>query len=93
VRVSDHPAFGALMPSAGAAAGRCRGSVAIAGFGGFEVGSACHPHITTVAMDCFGIGRTAGELLIRAIDAARAGQRLAPETVVIPYRIELRGST
>jgi LacI family gluconate utilization system Gnt-I transcriptional repressor len=92
VCVSDHAAFGALA--------ECQrrgwavpGQVAIAGFGSFEVGSACHPHITTVAMDCFGIGRTAGELLIRAIDAARAGQRLAPETVVIPYRIELRGST
>lgn len=92
VCVSDHPAFGALM--------ECRrrgwavpGRVAIAGFGGFEVGSACEPQVTTVAVDCHGIGRATGELLVRAIDAARQGQRLSPETVVVPYRVELRGST
>jgi hypothetical protein len=32
-------------------------------------------------------------LLQRAISAAREGRRLPPETVVIPYRVELRGST
>jgi LacI family gluconate utilization system Gnt-I transcriptional repressor len=92
VCVSDHPAFGALM--------ECRrrgwavpGRIAIAGFGGFEVGTACEPQITTVAVDCHGIGRAAGELLVRAIDAARSGQRLPAETVVVPWRIELRGST
>lgn len=92
VCVSDHAAFGALA--------ECQrrgwavpGRLAIAGFGGFEVGAACHPQITTVVVDCIGIGRAAGQLLLRAIEAARAGHRLAPETVLIPYRIELRGST
>jgi LacI family gluconate utilization system Gnt-I transcriptional repressor len=92
VCVSDHAAFGALM--------ECHrqgwtvpGRVAIAGFGGFEVSEACHPQITTVAVDCVGIGRAAGDLLQRAISAAREGRRLPPETVVIPYRVELRGST
>jgi LacI family transcriptional regulator, gluconate utilization system Gnt-I transcriptional repressor len=92
VCVSDHPAFGALAEC------QRRGwavpqQLAIAGFGGFEVGTACHPQLTTVAVDCHGIGRAAGELMLRAIDAARAGTPLAPQTVVIPYRIELRGST
>ncbi len=92
VCVSDHAAFGALM--------ECRrrgwavpGRLAVAGFGGFEVGTACEPQITTVAVDCFGMGRAAGQLLLRAIDAARDGQRLTAETVVAPYRVELRGST
>jgi LacI family gluconate utilization system Gnt-I transcriptional repressor len=92
VCVSDHPAFGALA--------ECQrrgiavpGQLAIAGFGGFEVGASCHPRLTTVAVDCTGIGRAAGELLLRAIAAARDGQRLAPETILIPYRIETRGST
>ena len=92
VCVSDHAAFGALA--------ECQrrgwavpGQLAIAGFGGFEVGAACHPQLTTVAVDCHGIGRAAGELLLRAIAAARAGQRLPPETIVVPYRVELRGST
>jgi LacI family gluconate utilization system Gnt-I transcriptional repressor len=92
VCVSDHPAFGALA--------ECQrrgiavpGQLAIAGFGGFEVGASCHPRLTTVAVDCTGIGRAAGELLLRAIAAARSGQRLSPETILIPYRIEARGST
>lgn len=92
VCVSDHPAFGALAEC------QRRGwavpqQLAIAGFGGFEVGTACHPQLTTVAVDCHGIGRAAGELMLRALDATRAGTPLAPQTVVIPYRIELRGST
>ncbi len=92
VCVSDHPAFGAMAEC------QRRGievprQLAIAGFGGFEVGASCHPRLTTVAVDCFGIGRASGELLLRAIAAARNGQRLAAETVLIPYRVELRGST
>jgi len=92
VCVSDHPAFGALAECQ--RQGR-RGpeDLAIAGFGGFEVGEACHPRLSTVAVDCAGIGRATGELLLRAIDAARSGQRLAPETILIPYKVLLRGST
>lgn len=92
VCVSDHPAFGALA--------ECQrrgievpGRLAIAGFGGFEVGASCHPRLTTVAVDCTGIGRAAGELLLRAIAAAREGGRLPPETVMIPYRVEMRASS
>jgi LacI family transcriptional regulator, gluconate utilization system Gnt-I transcriptional repressor len=90
--VSDHAAFGALMEC------QRRGwavpqRLAIAGFGGFEVSTACHPRLTTVAVDCVGIGRAAGELLLRAIDAARHGERLPAETVMAPFRIELREST
>ncbi len=90
--VSDHAAFGALMEC------HRRGwavpqRIAIAGFGGFEVGNACYPKITTVAVDCVGIGQAAGDLLLTAIKAARQGQQLPPETVMIPYRIELKEST
>ena len=92
VCVSDHAAFGALAECQ-RRGWRVPEQLAIAGFGGFEVAGACHPQLSTVAVDCFGIGRAAGQLLLRAIAAARAGQRLAPETVVVPYRVELRGST
>jgi LacI family gluconate utilization system Gnt-I transcriptional repressor len=92
VCVSDHAAFGALM--------ECQrrgwavpGRLAIAGFGGFEVGAACHPQITTVAVDCAGIGRVAGELLLRAIEARRQGLLLPAESVQVPYRVEMRSST
>jgi LacI family gluconate utilization system Gnt-I transcriptional repressor len=92
VCVSDPPAFGALAEC------QRRGilvpqQLAIAGFGGFEVGASCHPRLSTVAVDCTGIGRAAGELLLRAITAARDGRRLPPETVLIPFRVEMRGST
>ncbi len=92
VCVSDHPAFGALAECQ-RHGWRVPGKLAIAGFGGFEVGAACHPRLTTVAVDCTGIGRAAGELLLRAIDAARSGRRLASETILMPYRVEMRGST
>ncbi len=92
VCVSDHVAFGALA--------ECQrrgwsvpGRLAIAGFGGFEVAKACHPQITTVSVDSAGIGQAAGQLLLKAIGLARAGQKLAPETVFVPYQIEIRGST
>jgi LacI family transcriptional regulator, gluconate utilization system Gnt-I transcriptional repressor len=92
VFVSDHPAFGALAECQRRGL-RVPQDLAIAGFGGFEVGASCHPRLTTVAVDCAGICRAAGELLLRAIAAAREGRRLAPETVLIPYRVALRGST
>jgi LacI family gluconate utilization system Gnt-I transcriptional repressor len=92
VCVSDHPAFGAMA--------ECQrrgvpvpGRLAIAGFGGFEVGASCHPRLTTVVVDCFGIGRLAGELLLRAIGASREGRALGPERIIVPYRVERRGST
>ncbi len=92
VCVSDHAAFGALM-ECGRRGWAVPERLAIAGFGGFEVAAACHPQITTVVVDCAGIGRAAGELLLRSIAAAREGQRLPPQTLTIPFRIEMRGST
>jgi len=90
--VSDLSAFGALM--------ECQrqgwavpGRIAVAGFGDFEVSRSCHPRLTTVAIDCDAIGRAAGELLLRAIDAARLGERLPAETLLIPFGIEQREST
>lgn len=92
VCVSDLSAFGALM--------ECQRQgwavperIAIAGFGDFEVSRSCHPTITTVAIDSTGIGRAAGELLMRAIDEARTGAKLPAETVLIPFQIMARGST
>jgi LacI family gluconate utilization system Gnt-I transcriptional repressor len=92
VCVSDLSAFGALMECQ-RQGWRVPGRIAIAGFGDFEVSRSCHPRITTVAIDCTGIGLSAGELLLRAIDASRAGGRLEPQTVKIPFHIEPREST
>ncbi len=90
--VSDLSAFGALMECQ-RRHWRVPERIAIAGFGDFEVARSSHPRLTTVAIDCVGIGRAAGELLLRAIDASRLGQRLPPETVLIPFHVEQREST
>lgn len=92
VCVSDHVAFGALSECL-RRGWSVPGRLAIAGFGGFEIAKACHPQITTVVIDSAGIGKMAGQLLLKAIVLSRSGQKLAPETVVMPYQIELRGST
>ncbi|HSW07137.1 LacI family DNA-binding transcriptional regulator [Aquabacterium sp.] len=92
VCVSDLSAFGALAECQ-RRGWKVPGRIAIAGFGDFEVARNCHPRLTTVALDCVGIGRAAGELLMRAIDAAREDQRLPAETVLIPFRVEEREST
>jgi LacI family transcriptional regulator, gluconate utilization system Gnt-I transcriptional repressor len=92
VCVSDLSAFGALMECQ-RRGWRVPGRIAIAGFGDFEVSRSCHPRITTVAVDCVGIGHAAGELLLRAIEQSRSGGRLPPETVMIPFHTEQREST
>jgi LacI family transcriptional regulator, gluconate utilization system Gnt-I transcriptional repressor len=90
--VSDICAFGALAEC------QRRGwavpqRLAIAGFGDFEVARNCHPRLTTIAVDCAGIGRAAGELLLGAIEAARSGKRGAPQVQRVPFRVEVREST
>lgn len=92
VCVSDLCAFGALsecMRQGWSVPGR----IAIAGFGDFEVSRNCYPRLTTVAIDCAEIGRIAGELLLRAIDASRHDRELPPETMMIPFRVEQRESS
>ncbi|MCR5868365.1 LacI family DNA-binding transcriptional regulator [Aquincola sp. J276] len=90
--VSDLLAFGALT--------ECQrrgwavpGRLAIAGFGDFEIARHCHPRLTTVALDCQGIGRSAGELLLQAIDAAREGNRLPAQTITAPFHVVQRESS
>ena len=90
--VSDLSAFGALM--------ECHrrgwavpGRIAIAGFGDFEVARAACPRLTTVAIDAVAIGRTAGEMLLRAIDASREGRLVAAERIIVPFAVVRREST
>lgn len=92
VCVSDLSAFGAVM--------ECHrrgwpvpGRIAIAGFGDFDVSRCCHPRITTVAVDSHEIGRAAGNLLIRSIEASHMGSQLPAETMLIPFQVVEREST
>ncbi|WP_448956681.1 LacI family DNA-binding transcriptional regulator [Labrys neptuniae] len=92
VCVSDLSAFGALM--------ECHrrgwavpGRIAIAGFGDFEVAACSHPRMTTVSVDAQQIGRTAGDLLLRAIEADRMGRRIPAEMVLMPFAVVPRESS
>ncbi len=90
--VSDLSAFGAIMEchrQGWAVPGR----IAIAGFGNFEVSRCCWPRITTVGIDCKTIGKEAGHVIIRAIEAARAGTPRVAETSIVPFDVIEREST
>jgi LacI family gluconate utilization system Gnt-I transcriptional repressor len=71
------------------------GDIAIAGFGDFEVGACCHPSITTVSVDAYGIGLRAGDALLAALgvcdneatdasDAPERAKAVKVEFTVVP---------
>ena len=87
--VSDLSAFGVLA--------ECQrrgvdvpGRIAIAGFGDFDVARCCHPRLTTIAVDCTAIGRSAAEAALAALDARNKGETQKPRTVTIPFRVVAR---
>ncbi|OBZ94983.1 LacI family transcriptional regulator [Pararhizobium polonicum] len=88
--VSDLSAFGALMEC------QRRGlkvpqDIAIAGFGDYEIAACCHPRMTTVNVDCYGIGRQAALKLTQTIQAQSPG---TPEPVTLTgFRVIEREST
>ena len=89
VCVSDLSAFGVLA--------ECQrlgidvpDRIAIAGFGDFEVARCCHPRLTTVAVDCAEIGRTAAEAALAALDARNRNEARKPETARIDFRVVAR---
>ena len=89
--VSDMSAFGAIMEC------HRRGlsvpaDVAVAGFGNFEVATCCHPTITTVSVDAYGIGLHTGEALLGALQARDDGEPAESRSIRIDYTIVARES-
>lgn len=89
--VSDMSAFGAIMEC------HRRGlsvpaDMAVAGFGNFEVATCCHPTITTVSVDAYGIGLRTGEALLAALQARDDGERIESQRFRIDYTIVARES-
>ncbi|MPV65496.1 LacI family DNA-binding transcriptional regulator [Burkholderia sp. BE17] len=89
--VSDMSAFGAIMEC------HRRGlsvpaDMAVAGFGNFEVATCCHPTITTVSVDAYGIGVRTGEALLAALQARDDGERVESQSIRIDYTIVARES-
>lgn len=89
--VSDMSAFGAIMEC------HRRGlsvptDIAVAGFGNFEVATCCHPAITTVSVDAYGIGLRTGEALLAALHARDGGEPVDSHSIRIDYTIVARES-
>ena len=88
--VSDLSAFGALMEC------KRRGlavpeDIAITGFGDYEVGAYSHPGITTVNVDCYGIGRQAATRITDLIRHPSVGRH--DEIILTSFRVVEREST
>jgi LacI family transcriptional regulator, gluconate utilization system Gnt-I transcriptional repressor len=88
--VSDLSAFGALMECQRRGM-RVPDDVAIAGFGDFEIAAWCHPRITTVSVDCYGIGRQAARRLIELIKGEEENN--GQEIILTGFRVVEREST
>ena len=86
VCVSDLSAFGVLAECQRRGV-EVPGRIAIMGFGDFEVARCCHPRLTTIAVDCAGIGRRAAEVALAALDARNRNKRRKPETTRIEFRV------
>ncbi|AQT54785.1 LacI family transcriptional regulator [Burkholderia cenocepacia] len=89
--VSDMSAFGAIMEC------HRRGlsvpaDIAVAGFGNFEVATCCHPTITTVSVDAYGIGLRTGEALLAVLQARDGGEPTESKSIRIDYTIIARES-
>ncbi len=90
--VSDPSAFGAIM--------ECHRRnipvpqrLAVAGFGDFEISRFCWPSITTISVNCYEIGQSAGNLVLKAIEAKDNGEKLPPQTIRMPHSVIEREST
>ncbi len=66
------------------------GRISLAGFGDFEVARCRHPRLTTIAVDCAGIGRRAAEVARAALEARNRNEPRKPETTRIEFRVVAR---
>ncbi|WP_210254980.1 LacI family DNA-binding transcriptional regulator [Methylocapsa sp. S129] len=90
--VSDLSAFGVLM--------ECHrrgiavpGRLAIAGFGDFDVGRCAWPRLTTIGIDCVGIGERAAEIVLDAIGARDRRGAMPPARVTMEFKVIARETT
>ncbi len=84
---SDIHAFGTIMACHRRGLSVPR-DLAVAGFGDFEVSRHCFPSITTVSVDAYGIGRSAGASLLAALDGREQPSRSRRE-----HKAEQTGTT
>lgn len=89
--VSDLSAFGSIM-ECHRRGWNVPGHIAVAGFGNFEIAETCVPSITTIAVDCYEIGRLAANRIGDAITTLRTGTLSAPQVIITEFRIIERES-
>jgi LacI family transcriptional regulator, gluconate utilization system Gnt-I transcriptional repressor len=86
VCVSDLSAFGVLAEC------QRRGiaipeTLALAGFGDFEVARCCHPRLTTIAIDCSDIGRRAAEIVLDSLEERKRGVLVATKSRIVGFHV------
>ncbi len=85
--VSDLSAFGVLAECQRRAIA-IPSQLALAGFGDFEIARCCNPRLTTVAVDCVGIGRRAAQIVLDALAARERGEPPpAPQTTLVEFHV------
>ncbi|MEX3977366.1 LacI family DNA-binding transcriptional regulator [Paraburkholderia sp. EG287A] len=89
--VSDMSAFGAIMECQRRGLSVPR-DMAVAGFGNFEIAACCHPAITTISVDAYGIGQRTGEAIVAALAAADGASASHPVKTRIQYTVMPRES-
>lgn len=92
VCVSDLSAFGVLMECHRRGL-KVPGNVAIAGFGDFDVARCAWPRLTTIAIDCVGIGQRTARIILEALEAKRQGITQLPITVAMNFNVVARETT
>ncbi len=90
--VSDLSAVGALMECQRRGI-RVPDDLAIAGFGDFEIGAQTVPSLTTVRVDCIGIGEQAGQLLLDVLDMPNPDVSTSHENIDLGFELIERQST
>jgi LacI family transcriptional regulator, gluconate utilization system Gnt-I transcriptional repressor len=86
VCVSDLSAFGVLAEC------QRRGieipeTLALVGFGDFEVARCSHPRLTTIAIDCHDIGRRAAEIVLCSLEERSRGKTMAPRCTTVGFHV------
>lgn len=90
--VSDPSAVGALMECQRRGI-RVPDDLAVAGFGNFEIGAQTIPSLTTVKVDCGGIGEQAGKLLLDLLAMPKAELSARHEKIDLGFELIERRST
>ena len=90
--VSDLSAFGALMECHRRGL-RVPREIAITGFGDFDVARSSWPRLTTIAVDCVGIGERTAEIVLNALKARARRESLERVIVTMEFKVVARETT